>query len=49
MYEIQDDRIRRTAMEADMLLSEERVKAERVLHDSRNEKHPAVEKMREEA
>lgn len=49
MYEFQEDTIRRTAVAAEMLLSEESAKVQRCLNDSRNEEQHAVEMMREEA
>lgn len=41
--------MRRTAIEAEVLLSEARARVERTLHDSRNEERQAVERMREES
>lgn len=48
MYEFQEDRIRRTAVEAEMLFSEGKARVERVLNDSRNQEQQEVERMREE-
>lgn len=49
MYELQEERIRRTAAEADTLLFEDRVRVENTLRDSRHEEHQTMERMRQEA
>lgn len=49
MYELQEDRFRRTAAVAEVLLSEERASVENALRESRHEERHVVERMREEA
>lgn len=49
MYELQEDRIRRSAAEAEALFAEERTRVEHASRESRREEHHAVERLWEEA